>query len=156
MTYIMYLLLYHSTYITVKNLETFAVDNSGARFVIFFLGDPHSLESREGSKDGATNPYGVFSLRRSNDLNLDSRGSQSCNFLLHTISNTRVHSGTARQYIVGEEILTNINIAPHDGIEDSFVNAYRFHTQERRLEKGFGSPEAFITNSDDLTVRKLV
>merc|ERR1719341_455759 len=130
MTYIMYLLLYHSTYITVKNLETFAVDNSGARFVVFFLGDPHSLESGERGKDRATDPYRVFSLRGSNDLNLDGGWCEGGDFLLHTISNTRVHGGTTRQDIVGEEILTDINVTPHDGVEDSFVDTDGFHAQE--------------------------
>merc|ERR1719154_197622 len=113
-----------------NKLETFAVDNSGAEFVVFFLGDPHSLESGERGKDGATDPYGVFSLRGSNDLNPDGGWCKGGDFLLHTISNTRVHGGTTGQDIVGVQILTNINVTSHDLVEDSFVNANRFHTQE--------------------------
>ena len=90
------------------------MDDSGAGLVVFFLGDPHGLESGERSKDGATDPYGVFSLGRSNDLDLDGGRSKGGDFLLHTISNTRVHGGTTGQDIVGVQVLTDINVAPHD------------------------------------------
>merc|ERR1719186_381304 len=110
----------------------------------------------EGSQDGATNPYGVFTLRGSNDLDLDGGGSKGGDFLLHTISNTRVHGGTTRHNIVGKEIFTDINVTPHNGVEYSFMNTNRFHTQERWLEKCLRGSESFVANSDDLTVRKLV
>lgn len=51
-------------------LETLAVDNGRTALVILLLGDPHLLEGREGSKNGTTDPDGVFTLRRSNDLDL--------------------------------------------------------------------------------------
>merc|ERR1712061_473266 len=137
-------------------LEALAVDNSGARFIIFFLGDPHGLEGGERSQDGTTDPDGVFSLGGSNDLDLDGGGSEGSDFLLHAVSNTRVHRGTTGEDIVGVQVLTDINVAPHDGVEDSFVNTNRFHTQEGRLEERFGATEALVTNGDDLTVRELV
>merc|ERR1719154_166567 len=101
-------------WIVPRKLEALAVNNSGAGLVVFFLGDPHSLESGEGGKDGATDPYGVFSLRGNNDLNLDGGWCKGGDFLLHTISNTRVHGGTTGQDIVGVQVLTDINVAPHD------------------------------------------
>merc|ERR1719154_450205 len=101
-------------WIVLRKLEALAVNNSGAGFVVFFLGAPHSLESGERGKDGATDPYGVFSLRVSNDLNLDGGWCKGVDFLLHTISNTRVHGGTTGQDIVGVQVLTDINVAPHD------------------------------------------
>ena len=52
------------------------MDNGGARLVILLLGDPHLLEGGEGSKDGASNPDGVFPLRRSDDLDLHGGGSK--------------------------------------------------------------------------------
>jgi len=48
------------------------VDNRRTRFIIFFFGDPHIFESGKRSKDRSTNPDGVFSLWRSN--NLDGHG----------------------------------------------------------------------------------
>jgi len=53
------------------NLEAFAVDDAWAGFIVLFLSDPHALEGGEGSQNGATDPYGVLSLRWGNDLDLD-------------------------------------------------------------------------------------
>jgi len=140
----------------IMQLEALAVDNSGARFVVFFLGDPHGLEGGEGSEDGATDPDGVFTLGGSNDLDLDGGGSEGGDLLLHTISNTRVHGGTTGEDVVGVQVLTDINVAPHDGVEDSLVDTDRFHTQEGRLEEGLRATEPLVSDGDDLTVGKFV
>jgi hypothetical protein len=47
-----------------------AVDNSGTRFVVLLLGAPQVLEGAKGSQDRTTDPDGVFTLRGSNDLDL--------------------------------------------------------------------------------------
>ena len=52
-------------------LEALSVDNGWTAFIILLLGDPHLLESGEGSEDGSSNPDGVLPLRRGNDLDLD-------------------------------------------------------------------------------------
>merc|ERR1719317_1074443 len=39
----------------------------------------------------------------------------SSDFLLHPVSNTRVHGGASRHDGVGIEILTDVNITLHDG-----------------------------------------
>ena len=49
-------------------LEALAMHDRGAGFVVLLFADPHLLESREGGQDGATNPYGVLTLRRGNHL----------------------------------------------------------------------------------------
>merc|ERR1711983_530240 len=46
----------------IYSLEAFSVDNGWAAFVVFLLGDPHLLEGGEGSQDGSSDPYGVFSF----------------------------------------------------------------------------------------------
>ena len=51
-------------------LEALAVDNRWSTFVVLLLGDPHLLESRQRSQDGTTNPDGVFTLGRRNNLDL--------------------------------------------------------------------------------------
>jgi len=137
-------------------LEALAVDNSGAGLVVLFLGDPHGLEGGEGSEDGATDPDGVFTLGGSNDLDLDGGGSEGGDLLLHTISNTRVHGGAARHYVVCEKVLTNIDITSHDGVKDSLVNTNRLHTQKRRLEESFWSAEPFIADGNNLTVGEFI
>jgi hypothetical protein len=78
------------------NLETLSVDDRRTRFVVFLLGDPHLLEGRERGQDGTTNPDRVLSLGRSNNLDLHGGRSKSSDFLLHTVSNTRIHGSTTR------------------------------------------------------------
>ena len=55
----------------VYALEALPVDNARARLVVLLLGDPHLLESGEGSQDGASDPDGVLPLGGSDDLDLD-------------------------------------------------------------------------------------
>ena len=113
-----------------ERLEALAVDNAGAGFVVFFLGDPHLLEGGEGGQDGATDPDGVFALWWGNDLDLDGGWGKGGDFLLHAIGNTGVHGGATGHDNVGVQVLTDINIALHDGVVDGFVDTARFHTQE--------------------------
>ena len=57
---------------------------------------------------------------------------------------------------VGVEILTDVNIALHDGVEGSDVNSAGLETENGRLEEGLGGAEALVADGDDLTVGKLV
>merc|ERR1712029_97557 len=101
-------------------LEALAVDNGWATLIILLLGDPHLLEGGGGSKD----------------LDLDGGWSKSSDLLLHPVSNTRVHGGASRHDSVGIEILTDVNIALHDGVVGGLVDATGFHSKEGRLEEG--------------------
>ncbi len=49
------------------------MDNGRTGLVVLLLGDPHLLEGGQRSQDGATDPDGVLTLRRSNDLQRDER-----------------------------------------------------------------------------------
>ena len=106
------------------------MDNRWAALVVLLLGDPHLLEGGQGSKDGSSDPDRVFPLRGSNDLDLDGGWSKSGDLLLHTISNTRVHGGASRHDSVGIEVLTDINIALHDGVVGGLMDTAGFHSQE--------------------------
>jgi len=64
------------------------VDDARAGFIVFLFADPHLLEGGQGGQDGPTDPYGVFPLRGSNDLDLDGGGSEGGDFLLHSVGNT--------------------------------------------------------------------
>lgn len=77
-------------------LEALAVNDRRTALVVLLLGDPHLLEGGQGGQDGTTNPHRVFTLRRSNDLDLHRRGSKGSDFLLHTVGDTGVHGGTTR------------------------------------------------------------
>jgi len=138
--------------VALDDLEALAVDDAGAGLVVFLLGDPHLLEGGQRSKDGATDPDGVFTLRRGNDLDLDGGGGKGGDFLLHTIGNTGVHGGSAGEDSVGVQILTDVDVALHDRVVDGLVDTARFHTQERGLEEGLRATESLITNGNDLQV----
>ena len=75
-------------------LEALAVDNGRSALVVFLLRDPHLLEGRQRSKNRATNPDRVFTLRRSNNLDLHRRWSKCSDFLLHAIGDARVHGSS--------------------------------------------------------------
>jgi len=73
------------------------VHNGGTTLVILLLGDPHLLEGGERSKNRTTNPHGVFTLGRGDDLDLDGGGGKSSELLLHTVSDTGEHGCTTRE-----------------------------------------------------------
>ena len=81
------------------------MNDAGASLVELLLGDPHFLEGREGSQDGASDPDGVLSLGRCDDLDLHGGRSQGGDLLLHTIGYTRVHGGATGEDRVGVKIL---------------------------------------------------
>ena len=68
-------------------------------------GKAYLLERGEGSQDGASDPDGVLSLGRSDNLDLHGGRSQGGDLLLHTIGDTGVHGGATREDRVGVKIL---------------------------------------------------
>jgi len=138
--------------VSLNDLEALAVDNAGSGLVVLLLGDPHLLEGGEGGQDGTTDPDGVFTLRGSDDLDLNGGRGQGGDLLLHTISNTGVHGGSAGEDSVGVQVLTDVDVALHDGVVDGLVDTARFHTQEGRLEEGLRATESLVTDGDDLFI----
>merc|ERR1711931_255540 len=137
-------------------LEALAVDDSGARLVELLLGDPHLLEGGKGSQDGASDPDGVLSLRRSDNLDLHGGRSQCGDLLLHTIGDTGVHGGASGKDGVGVQVLAEIDVRLHDGVEAALMNADNLHTEESGAEHGLWAAETLVADGDDLTVGKLV
>merc|ERR550534_215714 len=76
--------------------------------------------------------------------------------LLHTVSNTRVHGGASRHDSVGIEVLTDVNIALHDGVVGGLMDAAGFHSEEGWLEESLWAAETLIANGDDLAVGKFI
>merc|ERR1719233_311584 len=72
------------------------------------------------------------------------------------VSNTRVHGGASRHDSVGIEILTDVNIALHDGVVGGLMDAAGFHSEEGRLEESLRAAETLIANGDDLAVGKFI
>ncbi len=81
-----------------------------ASFIVLLLGDPHLLEGRQRGQDGASDPDGVFALRRGNDLDLHGGRSQGSDFLGHALGNATEHGGTTRQHGVGVQVLADVDI----------------------------------------------
>ena len=110
--------------------EAFSVNNRGATFIILLLGDPHLLKGGKRCQNGSSNPDRVFPLRRSNDLDLDGGGSKGGDLLLHSVSNTWVHGGATGHDSVGIEVLPDVNITLHDGVECGLVEPTGLHAEE--------------------------
>merc|ERR1719318_1431043 len=137
-----------------EHLEAFSVDDGWTGLVVLLLRDPHLLEGGKGSQDGSSDPDRVFPLWWSDDLH--SGWCKSGDFLLHTVSDTGEHGRTSGENGVGVEILTDIDIALHDGVVRGLVDTCRFHSDEGGLEQGLGASESLVSNGDDLSVRKFV
>merc|ERR1719166_444417 len=129
-----------------KCLEALAVDDGGAALVVLLLGDPHLLEGGEGGQDGAADPDGVLPLGGSDDLDLDGGGGQGGDLLLHTVGDTGVHGGAAGHDSVGVQVLTDVNVALHDGVVGGLVDAAGLHAQEGGLEEGLGAAETLVAD----------
>jgi len=132
------------------------MDDSGTSLVVLLLGDPHLLEGGEGSQDGASDPDGVFPLGRSDDLDLHGGRSHGGDLLLHTISDTGVHGGPAGEDGIGVEILSDVDVALHDGVEAAFMDADDFHSQEDGAEHRLGRTETLVADRHNLSVGQFV
>merc|ERR1712098_112636 len=106
--------------------------------------------------DGSSDPDGVLPLWWSNDLDLDGGGSKGGDLLLHTVSNTGVHGGASGHGGVGVQVLSDVNIALHDGVVGGLMDTAGLHTKEGWLEESLGASESLVSNGDDLTVGKLI
>ena len=132
------------------------MNDGWSALVVFLLGDPHLLEGGEGGQDGASDPYRVLPLGRSDDLDLHCGWSEGGDLLLHTVGDAGVHCAATRENSVGVEILTDVNVALHDGVVGGLVDTSRLHTQEAGLEEGLWASETLVADGDDLSVGKLV
>jgi hypothetical protein len=132
------------------------VDDRRTGLIVLLLGDPHLLECGKGGQDGASDPDGVLSLGRSDDLDLHRGWSQGGDLLLHSVGDSWVHGGTSGQDGVGVQIFTDIDVALHDAVVGGLVDTARFHAKERWLEEGFWASEPLVADGDDLSVGKFV
>merc|ERR1719348_875436 len=117
-------------------LEAFPMDDGWAALIVLLLGDPHLLEGGERGKDGSSDPDGVLPLGGSDDLDLDGGGSKGGDLLLHPVCDTRIHGGASRHDSVGVQVLSDVNIALHDGVVGGLMDATGLHSEEGRLEEG--------------------
>merc|ERR1719213_1314003 len=57
---------------------------------------------------------------------------------------------------VGIQVLSDVNIALHDGVVGGLVDSASLHSKEGWLEESLGASESLISNGDDLSVGKLI
>jgi len=125
-------------------------------FIVFLLRNPHLLEGGKRRQDGSTDPDGVFSLGRRDDLDLHGRRRQGGDLLLHSVGDAGIHGRTTREDRVSVKIFTDVDITLHDAVVGRLVDTAGFHSEEGWLEKRFWASESFISDGDDLSVGKLV
>merc|ERR1711904_401092 len=127
-----------------------------ARFIILLLGNPHLLECTQRRQDGATNPHRVLPLRWCHHLDLHRGWSKRCQLLCHAFSNSLEHCGTSGKDDVSIEVLADINVAFHDGLERGVMDSTRLLPNEAWLEENFRAAEAFVADSDDVAIWKFI
>ena len=66
-----------------------------------------------------------------------------------------IHGGSTREHDVAVEILTDINVALHDGVVGGLVDPTA-SIPRKMAGRGPRGTETLVTDGDDLTVRKLV
>merc|ERR1719478_321462 len=139
-----------------SKLEALAVHDRRAGLVVLGLRDPHLLEGRQRREDGAADPHGVLALRRGHDLDLHGRRGEGRELLGHALADALEHGGAAREHDVLVQVLADVHVALHDGLERAVVDARRLLADERRLEQHLRRAEALVAHGDDVAVRELV
>ena len=143
-------------FVLVVFLEALLVDNSGSALVVLLLLDPHRREGRQGRQDRSSDPHGVLPLRGCNNLDLHAVGRKVRHLLRQTVGKSLVHRGSSRQHNVGVQVFTHVNVALHDRVVHSLVDAVGLKSDELGLEEGLRATETLRSHSDHLTVGKLV
>jgi hypothetical protein len=136
-------------------VEALLVDDLGAVFVVFGLEDPLALEGGEGGEDGTTDPDGVLAFRGSDDAGFETSGAGGDEFLGEAFGHAGEHGGTTGEDNVGEEILTDVDVALADGLGDEGGVAITItETDKVGLEESFGAAEALRLDGDDGSIRE--
>merc|ERR1712066_1070330 len=127
--------------------EALAVDDGGARLVVLALRDPHLLECAQRGQDRTSDPHRVLALWWRNNLDLHRGGCQCCELLRHTLPDTCEHRRAAREDHIGIQVLADIHVALHNGLEGGVMNATGLFADETRLEKHLRATEPLAAHS---------
>ena len=140
----------------LKASEALAVHDGGAALIVLALGDPHLLEGAQGGQDGASDPHAVLTLWGCHHLDLHRGGRKRGQLLRHALADALEHGGATREHHVRVEVLSDVHIALHDGLEGGVVDAAGLLAHEAGLEKDLRAAEALSTNSDDVAVWQFI
>merc|ERR1711964_933089 len=102
--------------------EALPVNDGWARLVILALGDPHLLEGAQRGEDGATDPNRVLALWWGHHFDLHCGRCQGGELLGHALADAGKHRGATRKDDIAVEVLTDVNVALHDGLEGGVVD----------------------------------
>lgn len=139
-----------------SELKALSVHNGGPLLVILTLRDPHLLEGRQGRQNGSANPNAVLPLGWCDYLNPHGGRGQSTELFGHPFTDSRHHRRATGKHHVGIELLANVDITLHDGLEGGIMNAHRFLSHQTRLEQNLGATEALRVEGDDVAIRQFV
>ena len=132
------------------------MDYFSSIFFVFFFSNPLAFESWERAQSWATSPYWVISVRSSNYFNHVCLWAYSIKFLLKSIWETFIKSGSSRKNYILVKIFSNINIT----ILDWFVAKYGHTTifisffNEAWVKESFRSHESWSIYRNCLTIWK--
>merc|ERR1719379_957447 len=136
--------------------EALPMDNRWAGLVVLLLGDPHLLEGAQGRQDGTTDPHRVLALRGRHNFDLHCGRRQRSQLLCHALTNALEHSGTSRKNDIGIQVLADVHITLHDGLECSVVDTTGLLSNEAWLEQHLWAAEALVADSNDVSIRQLI
>ncbi len=114
------------------------------------------LEGAQRCKDWSSNPDTVLPLWRSDNLDLHAAWRERGDLLAHAVRDAREHGGSTTENNVTIQVLSDINIALHDGVVCRLMDAWSFHADERRLEHDLWASEALRANGDHLSIGQLI
>jgi len=114
------------------------------------------LECAQGCKDRSSNPDTVLPLWRGNDLDLHAAWRERGDLLAHAVGDAREHGGSTTEDDVAVQVLSDIDVALHDGVVGRLVDSWSFHTDEGWLEEHLWASEALCAYGDHLPIRQLI
>ena len=135
-------------------LEALAVDNAWTSIVVLLVSDDHLWESSKGSEDRTSDPNCILTLWWGDNLDLHGWWGKGGDFLLDTLWKAAEHGGTAGEDDVGVEVLPDIDIALHDGVEEGLVDTVEFEAVHVWLEEEFWAAEPLVSDGDDVAIWK--
>ena len=89
-------------------------------------------------------------------LILTVEGARALSSLVIRFTDSRHHRRATGKHHVGIELLANVDITLHDGLEGGIMNAHRFLSHQTRLEQNLGATEALRVEGDDVAIRQFV
>mmetsp|Transcript_49974 Transcript_49974/g.150315 ORF Transcript_49974/g.150315 Transcript_49974/m.150315 type:complete len:311 (-) Transcript_49974:513-1445(-) len=134
---------------------TLAVHNLWTALFKFLLADPHAtIEGRQRSEDGTTNPRSVSPFGWCNNFDLGGSWGEHRDLLQHALADTREQCRTPRKNYVVEKTNLDFLIAFRYGLKGCVCNAIHLETDETWLEENLRAAEALIANINKLSAWK--